>query len=109
MLLRVEQGLALVALILGIIGGVLLASEGIGIILRLFEGDAAIEAKTLLVVSVGAAAIVASVIIWTGRYVAGGSLNIILGILMVFYGEAQQGLIILVSGILGVVAPKIKD
>lgn len=107
--LRAEQGLALLALILGIIGGVLLISGGVGIILGLLEGNVSFNAQILLVTSVGILAIAASVVIWTGRYVAGGSINIVLGVFMVLYGEAQQGVIILISGILGIVAPKIRD
>jgi len=107
--LRTEQALALIALILGIIGGVLLIGGGVGILLRLLEGNVTIKAETLLITSIGIVAIVASVIIWTGRYVAGGSINIALGVLMVLYGEVQQGLIILISGILGIIAPKIED
>lgn len=107
--MRAEQALALIALILGIIGGVLLLGGGFGFLLRLLEGNVTINAETLLITSIGIVAIVASVIIWTGRYVAGGSINIILGVLMVLYGEVQQGLIILISGILGIVAPKIED
>ncbi|MDH5448239.1 MAG: hypothetical protein OEY24_05465 [Candidatus Bathyarchaeota archaeon] len=107
--MRTEQALALIALILGIIGGVLLIGGGVGILLRLLEGNVTIKAETLLITSIGIVAIVASVIIWTGRYVAGGSINIALGVLMVLYGEVQQGLIILISGILGIIAPKIED
>ncbi len=107
--MRAEQGLALIALILGIIGGVLLLSGGVKILLRLFEGSVDINPDILLITSFGILAIIGSVVIWTGRYVAGGSINIVLGILMVLLGEIQQGLIILVSGILGLVAPKIKD
>jgi hypothetical protein len=107
--LRVEQSLALLALILGIIGGVLLASGSITIVLDLLEGKIVLESKTLLTTGLGIAAIIASVVIWTGRFVAGGAANIILGILVIFYGEVQLGLVILVSGILGIVAPKIRD
>ena len=78
-------------------------------VLELIGGRARLEPETFLITGLGALAIAASVIIWTGRYVAGGSINIVLGILMVFYGEVQQGLIILISGVLGIVAPKIND
>jgi hypothetical protein len=108
-IVRVEQSLALIALILGIVGGVLLASGSIKIALDLLEGNIVLESKTLLTTGLGIAAIIASVVIWTGRFVAGGAANIILGTLIVFYGEVQQGLIILISGILGIVAPKIRD
>lgn len=107
--MRVEQSLALLALILGIIGGVLLASGSITIVLDLLEGKIVLEPKTLLSTGLGIAAIIASVVIWTGRFVAGGAANIILGTLVIFYGEVQQGVVILVSGILGIVAPKIRD
>ncbi len=107
--MRTEQALALIALILGIIGGVLLVGGGVRIIVRLLEGNVSFRGETLLIAGVGVAAIVASVVIWTGRYVVGGSVNIALGVLMVLYGEAQQGLIILLSGILGIIAPKIED
>jgi hypothetical protein len=107
--LRTEQTIALFALILGIIGGVLLVSGGFGLVIELLEGNLTLDPKTLLVAGIGIVAIAASVIIWNGKYVVGGSVNIILGVLMVFYGEVQQGLIILISGILGVVAPKIQD
>ncbi len=107
--MRAEQTLALIALILGIIGGVLLISGGIKVVLDVFEGNPNFRSETLLLTSTGIVAIIASVIIWTGRYVLGGSLNIVLGIFMVLYGEAQQGLVILISGILGIIAPKIRD
>lgn len=107
--MRAEQGLALVALILGIIGGVLLASGSIEIALDLLGGSAVFNSETLLTTGLGIAAIVASVVIWTGRFVAGGAANIVLGMVVIFYGEMQQGLIILVSGILGIVAPTIRD
>ena len=107
--MRAEQSIALIALILGIIGGVLLASSGVRAALGIFEGNISFDTRTLLTTTIGIVAIIASVVIWTGQYVAGGAVNIILGIFMVFYGETHQGLIILVSGILGIVAPKIKD
>lgn len=107
--MRTEQGLALIALILGIVGGVLLLSGGVEILIRLLEGSTNINSNTLLIASFGVVAIIGSVVIWTGRYVAGGAINIALGVLMVLLGEIQQGLIILISGILGIVAPKIND
>ena len=96
-------------MILGIIGGVLLIGGGAGVLSKLLEGDLAVSLTTLIVACVGIVAIIASVIIWTGKYVTGGSVNIVLGVFMVLYGEAQQGLVILISGILGIVAPKIED
>ena len=77
--------------------------------LDLLEGNVRLNLKTLLVAGIGIVAIVASVMVWNGKYAVGGSVNIILGVLMVFYGEVQNGLIIMVSGILGILAPKIED
>jgi hypothetical protein len=96
-------------LILGIIGGVLLLSGGIGIVLKLLEGTVNLDSHTLLLAVLGVVTIVSSGLIWTGRYVPGGAINIALGILVLVYGEVQQGLLVLISGILGIIAPKIED
>lgn len=103
-----EHAFALIALILGIVGGVLLCKGALDVVSKLLEGAGSINIKSPLLVGVGVIAIVASVILWTGRYLAGGVINIILGIVTVFYGREAEGLMILISGILGIVAPKIK-
>jgi hypothetical protein len=94
---------------LGIVGGVLLLSGGVGIVLRLLEGTGHLDADVLLLTVLGVVAVVSSAMIWTGRYVTGGAINIALGILVLVFGEVQQGLLVLVSGILGIIAPKIED
>jgi hypothetical protein len=47
--------------------------------------------------------------IWKGSYLAGGIINIILGIVTIIYASDNAGLLILISGVLGVVAPQVKD
>ena len=107
--MKSEHAFALVALILGIIGGVLLCKGAIDVVSKLFEGGRHINVESPVLVGIGAIAIIASAMLWTGRYLAGGMINIVLGIITVFYGKDAEGLMVLISGVLGVVAPKIKD
>lgn len=109
MKMKGENAFALIALILGIVGGVLLSRSVIDLAVRLLEGSRHTNVESLMLVVIGIIAIIASAIIWTGRYLAGGVINIVLGIIAVLYGKDAEGLMILISGILGVVAPKIKD
>jgi hypothetical protein len=107
--MKSEQALALIALILGIVGGVLLCKDAINLALKFFEGNRNIHFESLVLIGIGIIAIVASTLFWTGRYLAGGVINIVLGIVAVFYGKETEGLVILISGVLGIIAPKIKD
>jgi len=107
--MKSEHAFALIALILGIVGGVLLFKGAIDVLSRLFDGGRHINFESPVLVGIGVIAIIASAMIWTGRYLTGGVINIILGIVTVFYGRDTEGLMILISGILGIVAPKIKD
>jgi hypothetical protein len=63
----------------------------------------------LVLIGVGIITIIASVMIWRGSYLAGGAINIILGVIAIYHGRNSEGVLILVSGILGVIAPQIKD
>jgi len=107
--MKSEHAFALIALILGILGGVLLCKGAIDVALKIFEGSRHINAESVLLVGIGVIAIIAGAMIWAGRYLAGGVINIVLGIIAVFYGRDAEGLMVLISGVLGVVAPKIKD
>jgi len=107
--MKSEHILALLALILGIVGGVLLLKDVVDVAPKLLEGRRHFNFESLVLVGIGVLAIVGSAIVWTGRYLAGGLINIILGLIAVFYGKEAEGLMILVSGVLGIVAPKIKD
>ncbi|UCG36901.1 MAG: hypothetical protein JSV64_01090 [Candidatus Bathyarchaeota archaeon] len=107
--MRSEHAFALIALILGIVGGVLLCKGAIDIAAKLVEGRGSIDFRSSFLIAIGFLAIVASALIWTGRYVAGGVINLILGLITVFYGKDAEGLLILISGVVGIVAPKITD
>jgi len=99
----------LVALLLGIVAGVLLLVSFFDAIPRLLEGRSQTDIDWLVLVGVGVIAIIASVMIWRGSYFAGGVINIILGVIAIYYGRRSEGVLILVSGVLGVIAPQIKD
>lgn len=107
--MKSKQILALVALLLGIVGGVLLVVSFLDILPRVIEGRARIGTVSLVILGVGAISIIASVMIWRGSYLAGGVINIILGVVAIYFGRNSEGALILISGILGVVAPQIKD
>jgi len=107
--MKSEHAFALIALILGIVGGVLLCKGAIDVVSKLFEGSRHINFESPLFVGIGVIAIIASAMVWTGRYLAGGVINMVLGIITVFYGRDAEGLMVLISGVLGIVAPKIKD
>jgi len=107
--MKSEHAFALIALILGIVGGVLLCKGAIDVLSKLFEGGKHISVESPLLAGIGVIAIIASAMVWTGRYLVGGVINMVLGIITVFYGRDAEGLMILISGILGIVAPKIKD
>ena len=107
--MKSKDAFALLALILGVVGGLLLVKTAIDAVPRLLEGRGQIDMELIVIVGIGVIAIVVSVMIWRGSYFSGGLANIVLGVLAIFYGRDTAGIIILISGILGVVAPKIKD
>jgi hypothetical protein len=107
--MKSKQVLALIALISGIVGGALLLVSFLDTIPRVLEGRANVGLESLIIVGIGVIAIIASVTVWKGSYLAGGVINIILGAIAIVYGRNSEGVLILVSGVLGVVAPQIKD
>jgi hypothetical protein len=107
--MKSTQVLALISLTLGIVGGALLLVGFLDTIPRVIEGRTRASPELLVLIGVGAIAIVASVMIWRGSYLAGGAINIILGVVAIYYARNSEGALILISGILGVVAPQVKD
>jgi len=104
-----KDAFALLALILGVVGGILLLKVAIDALPRLLEGRGEISVELLVIVGIGIVAIAASAMIWKGSYFSAGLVNIVLGVVAIFYGKDTGGILILVSGILGVVAPRVKD
>lgn len=107
--MKSKHVLALIALVLGIVGGVLLLMGFINVIPRLLEGRAHLGIDSLVTVGIAVISIIACVMIWKGSYLAGGVINIILGAIAIFYRKDTEGVLILISGVLGVVAPQVKD
>ena len=107
--MKSKHVLALIALVLGIVGSVLLLMSFFNVIPRLLEGRAHLGIDSLVTVGIGVISIIASAMIWKGSYLAGGVINIILGVIAIFYRKDTEGVLILISGVLGVVAPQVKD
>lgn len=106
--MKTKHVFALIALILGIIGGVLLCKSALDALTKILEGRGHFNVTSLALAAIGIIAIIASVMIWRGSYLTGGVINIVLGIITVFYGRDTEGLIVLISGVLGIVAPRVK-
>lgn len=107
--MKSKHAFALIALILGIVGGVLLCKGAIDVVSKFLEGSRRINFESPLLFGIGVIVIIASAMLWTGRYLTGGMINMVLGIITVFYGKDAEGIMVLISGILGFMAPKIKD
>jgi hypothetical protein len=107
--MKSKQLIALIAFLLGLVGGVLLLVNFLEAIPRILEGRGDISIGSLITIAVGIIAIIASLMIWKGSYFAGGAINIVLGIIAIVYGNRSEGVLILLSGVLGVVAPQIKE
>jgi len=106
--MKSKQLIALIAMLLGLVGGVLLLVNFLEAIPRILEGRGEIIGS-LITIAIGIIAIIASLMIWKGSYFAGGVINVVLGIIAIVYGNRSEGVLILLSGVLGVVAPQIKD
>ena len=104
-----KQVLVLIALLLAIVGGVLLLASFVDTIPRILDGRTSLGVGSIVIIGIGVIAIVAGVMMWKGSYFAGGVINIVLGVIAVVYGRNSEGIIILISGVLGVVAPQVKD
>ncbi len=107
--MKSEHAFALIALILGIVGGVLLCKGAIDFTAEILEGRGHFGFESPLFIGIGVMAIIAGAMIWTGHYLAGGMINMVLGIIATFYGRDAEGLLVLISGVMGIVAPRIRS
>ena len=105
--LQNEQVLVLLAIVLGIIGGVLLCKGTIDMVIGIFEGGRGFSVESAAVFGMGVVIIASSIVISKGSHLAGGLINIILGVLTFSYGREAEGILVLVSGVLGILAPKV--
>ena len=94
--------LALLALLIGLLAAILLF---LGILPHRNE---AIDVEYLQRIAVdgvlGLIALVGSVLIWSSQYRAGGIINIVMGIVVLIVASLTPGLLLVFSGILGLVA-----
>ncbi len=101
-----RRDLAIVALLLGLLGGALVLVGGLGLDLGRFATLTidVILARIVYVV-LGLGLLLGSVMIYRGSYSTGGILNLILGIVALVIGAGTLGAVLgLISGILGLLA-----
>ena len=95
--------LALIALLIGLVGGLLILSEAV----RGFRGvsDLAAILSALVPLVLGIAILAASLLIYRSKYGSGGLLDIILGVVALILQLNQIGAILaIVAGVIGLVA-----
>src|SRR5437867_12145511 len=95
--------LALIALLIGLVGGLLILNEAV----RGFRGvsDLAAILSALVPLVLGIAILAASLLIYRSKYGSGGLLDIILGVVALILQLNQIGAILaMVAGVIGLVA-----
>ncbi|TLZ97775.1 MAG: hypothetical protein E6J94_05230 [Methanobacteriota archaeon] len=95
--------LALIALLIGLVGGLLILNEAV----RGFRGvsDLAAILSALVPLVLGIAILAASLLIYRSKYGSGGLLDIILGVVALILQLNQIGAILaIVAGVIGLVA-----
>ncbi len=101
-----KRDLAIVGLLLGLLGGALILAASLGPYDRNFA-NITIAALVGSVVSIilGIAILFGSLLLYRGRYSAGGILNLVLGIVVLIIGPSQLGgILALISGVVGLIA-----
>ncbi|HYU06122.1 MAG TPA: hypothetical protein VEM77_02950 [Thermoplasmata archaeon] len=95
--------LALIAMLIGLIGGLLILVGALDIG-RQFNLNLAVSA--IIAALLGVAIVLGSLMIYRGKYGAGGLVNIVLGIIVIVlgYGSTTGGILAIISGVLGLVA-----
>lgn len=94
--------LALIALLIGLVGGLLILSDRLGSI-SLARLESFLNALVFLIL--GLAVLLGSVLIYRGNYGSGGIVNILLGVVAFILQSHQIGAILaIVSGVIGLVA-----
>lgn len=101
-----RRDLALVGLLLGLLGGILILVSGLGLDLGRFSALTLDYVLARLVdVVLGLGLLLGSVMIYRGSYSSGGILNLILGIVALIVPASTIGAVLgLLSGILGLLA-----
>ncbi len=96
--------LALLALLIGLIGGLLILVNALSAVQGgQFNLDRAVNAA--IAALVGIAILAGSLLIYRGKYSSGGIVNILLGIVTLILGlNSTGGILAIVSGVIGLVA-----
>ena len=96
--------LALLALLVGLIGGLLILVNALSAVQGgQFNLDRAVNAA--IAALVGIAILAGSLVIYRGKYSSGGIVNILLGIVTLILGlNSTGGILAIVSGVIGLVA-----
>ena len=96
--------LALLALLIGLIGGLLILVNALSAVQGgQFNLDRAVNAA--IAALVGIAILAGSLVIYRGKYSSGGIVNILLGIVTLILGlNSTGGILAIVSGVIGLVA-----
>src|SRR6266540_658471 len=90
--------LALIAMLIGLIGGLLILVGALDIG-RQFNLNLAVSA--IIAALLGVAIVLGSLMIYRGKYGAGGLVNIVI---VLGYGSTTGGILAIISGVLGLVA-----
>ncbi len=99
-----KRDLAIVAVLLGLLGGALVLVSGIDLG-RLSNLTLDFLATRIVGIILGVGLLLGSVMIYRGSYSTGGVLNLILGIVALVIPTSQLGAVLgLISGILGLLA-----
>ncbi len=95
--------LALIAMLIGLIGGLLILVGALDIG-RQFNLNLAVSA--IIAALLGVAIVLGSLMIYRGKYGSGGLVNIVLWIIVIVlgYGSTTGGILAIISGVLGLVA-----
>jgi hypothetical protein len=101
-----KRDLAIVALLLGLLGGALVLVGGLGLDLgRLATLTLDVILARIVYIVLGLGLLLGSVMIYRGSYSSGGILNLILGIVALAVGAGTLGAVLgLISGVLGLLA-----
>jgi hypothetical protein len=95
--------LALVALLIGLVGGLLILVEALNGFRQI--RDLVTALSQLVVVIIGVAILAASLLIYRSKYGSGGILDILLGIVALILGmNSTGGILAIVAGVVGLVA-----
>lgn len=98
--------LALIAFLLGLLGGLLILARGLDQLQRSFSPSQLSSLVDVLVVGIlGIAILLGSLLIYRGQTGSGGILNILLGVVALILNTSTEGAILaIVSGVVGLVA-----